>query len=134
MKAVARLPVDNRATTTLEFGILASTLLLCLFFIIGSALLLWTKAAIQDAAFQTARCVAVGSPDCSNAQAYATTVIGNWGATGFLQSITVSTQTLVTCSNPAGQFSAVAITGALTIGTSLNGMQFNASACFPSGT
>lgn len=125
-------------TATLEFALLGSTFVVLLFFVLGAALLLWAKGAMQMAASRTARCTAIASSACTDPQAYAASLMSAWGVSGIISSISVSVQSGTTCNSAAGHFSAVTIssTGGVSAGfvAPLSGTVLTASACYPSGT
>lgn len=138
MKGCRSLLNDRHASTTLEFAIVGLPFLLLLLFIIGGGILLWAKSAMQMAAAQTARCVAIGSLDCTDRTAYAMGVLQNWGVANILPSVSVSVQTGQTCSFTAGHYASVTLTAAAgPVGQIIPGMSnatMTSTACFPSGT
>jgi Flp pilus assembly protein TadG len=129
---------DRRGSTALEFAIVGSPFILLLLFIVGGGMLLWAKSAMQIAAAQTARCVAIGSLDCTDRTAYATGVLQQWGVANILPSVVVSVQTGQTCSFTAGHYASVTLTAAAgPVGQVIPGMSnatMTSTACFPSGT
>ncbi|MCW3475432.1 TadE/TadG family type IV pilus assembly protein [Limobrevibacterium gyesilva] len=131
------MPAHRKGTTTLEFALIGPTLLLIVFFIMGAALLLWAKGTLQMAASQTARCTAIGSTNCTDAKAYAVSLITTWGAGAIIPSIDVSVQSNNSCNNMLGHFSKVTIStgsGIAWFVPQLSGKALTASACYPSGT
>jgi Flp pilus assembly protein TadG len=133
-----RLLGSRNGTASLEFALLGPIFVMLLFFVLGASLLLWAKGAMQMAASQTARCMAIGSSACTNPQNYATSLISAWGVAGIVPSISVSVQSGTTCNGTAGHFSTVTIssTGGVSRGfvMPLSGTVLTASACYPSGT
>ena len=106
---------DCRGIAALEFALVGPVFLLLLAFLGQASLLLWTKNAIQTVASQTARCTAVGAPDCTsqaNSEAFPQRQMVTWGVAGFVPSIDVSVQPGVTCNNAAGRFSSVTVRSA----------------------
>lgn len=61
------LGTDRDGATAVEFALIAPVLLLIVGAVLGLGLAFWTRSALQQAATETARCVAIGSPDCSRA-------------------------------------------------------------------
>lgn len=124
-------------TAALEFALLGSAFVMLIVLVLGAGLLFWAKGAMQMAASQTARCTAIGSSACSNPQAYAASLLGAWGVSGLVPSISISVQSGTTCNSSAGQFSLVTISGAGGgIGAfiaPLSGTVLTVSACYPSG-
>jgi len=55
---------DSRGATAVEFALVLPLLIAMIVLVIEGNRLLWTKQAIQEAASQTARCMAIGSDGC----------------------------------------------------------------------
>lgn len=134
-----RLWAGRDGAASVEFALLGSTFLVLLLFIVGLSLGLWAKAAMQAAASQTARCLAIQSPLCAPPQghvAYATDVVRAWGATGITGPLGVTPPAVGPCGNAAGRFSAVTITAEQSPVRSLappfSGLVLSATACYPS--
>ncbi len=70
-KPLRALSHDRRGVAALEFGMLAGALIALCVGTIEIGLLFWGQNALQAAAAETARCVAIGSPDCPSAGTYA---------------------------------------------------------------
>lgn len=121
---------------SLEFALVGPILVLLVIGTPTAGLLLWARGAMQLAASQTARCKAIGSTECPDPTAYATSIINNWGAGGLILPITISVQANDACSGTAGLFSSVTITSAAGTGAGLMRPFLNivltASACYPS--
>lgn len=131
-----RLLQDRRGSTALEFAIVGSPFILLLLFIVAGGLMLWAKSALQIAASQTARCVAIGSLDCTDATAYATGLLNTWGAGNLLPTVNVTVLTGQTCSFTVGHYAMVTISAGIgPVGQIIPGMSsatMNSTACFPS--
>lgn len=124
-------------SVSVEFAIVGPVFLLMVLGIIVAALMLWSKAAIQSAAAQTARCVALSSADCANPTAYVSTVMDTWGASGFLRAVTVSVAPNTACDKPNGRYASVTVTGIENLGvgyvSQFANITLTARACFPTG-
>ena len=135
-RGVRRLWSERDGSVLLEFAIVSSALVMILFFIVGLGLTLWAKAALQAAASQTARCLAIQSPLCANPQNYASSLVNDWGAAGITGTLSVTPQLNTTCNNAVGRFSAVTVTGTQnlvqSISPSLSGVVLSATSCYPS--
>lgn len=137
-RLISRLLQSRDGTTSLEFAVIAPVFLMLLLGIPAAGFLLWAKGAIELAASQTARCVAIGSADCTDRTAYtayATSILADWGIASLISPITVTSQSYVTCNRLAGPFSSVTITSATGIGPSfvapLSNLMLTATACYP---
>jgi Flp pilus assembly protein TadG len=128
-------------TTSLEFAMCASALILVCFGVMNVGVLLWTHEALQSAAAQTARCAALGSTLCSNAQQYAVDTAAAFTFTGVIATGDVWVQGNTTCASTsghvtAGKYTVVTIvshywsTGLLPI--PLGNKTLTATACYPS--
>jgi Flp pilus assembly protein TadG len=102
---------NTRGATTLEFALVAVILVTLLLGGMELGLIMWTRGTLQSVAAQTARCAAIGSPNCVSPTTYA----GNQ-VTALLAGITAATVTATTAasclSEPAGTitFEVVTIT------------------------
>ena len=125
-------------SVTLEFALVGGLFLVMILFIAQASLLLWAKAAMQEAASRTARCTAIASSYCDDPTAYAASLLNDWGVSGILPSVRVSVTSGATCNNLAGHFSLVKIdsTGSAfsSFVPSLANIVLSSSACYPSGT
>jgi len=64
--------------TAVEFALVAGLFLPLCLGIFDAGLLLWTKGSLQSVASLTARCAAISSANCPNAQTFAVTSAGIW--------------------------------------------------------
>jgi Flp pilus assembly protein TadG len=100
----------RRGIVSLEFAILASVLIPLTSAIIELGLLLWTQTAMQSVAALTARCAAIGSPQCSaSVPAYAVSLANNWTLSGAITTANVTVTTTTTCGTASGTFAKVTI-------------------------
>jgi Flp pilus assembly protein TadG len=83
--ALQRLRQDQRGATSLEFASVSAGLVAILMFITGGSMMLWASSALQVAATQTARCVAIGSPRCADPAGFAAGILAGWGVSGFFR-------------------------------------------------
>lgn len=134
-RSISRLLQSRDGTTSLEFAVIAPVFLMLLLGIPAAGFLLWAKGAIELAASQTARCVAIRSTDCTDRTVYATSILTDWGIASLISPVTVTSQSNVTCNRLAGFFSSVTITSATGIGPSfvapLSNLMLTATACYP---
>jgi Flp pilus assembly protein TadG len=137
-------------STTLEFALIASTLLIICLGSINLGALLWTQEVMELAAADTARCVALGSSLCANPQTYAIGIAQQYSFNGVLPIVgsvnPVWSHTNATCSSTSGNVTpgtntVVTITstywsGTLSIfeslGMTLGTKVLTATACYPS--
>lgn len=126
---------DRRATVSLEFALIALAYFPLAFGVIEAGLLLWTKNALQTAANRTARCVAISSPDCTNAAQYAVSQATSWVNAHALTNSGVSVQTSTGCTGTSGTMVKVTVTS-----TSFSSVSFisqlatstlTATGCYP---
>jgi Flp pilus assembly protein TadG len=131
---------ERRASTAVEFAIIAGVMLPMLFGTVDLGLLMWTRNALQSTAVLTARCVAIGSSLCSaNPAQFAVTTAGQWIVPGIVNTGQVTINTAATSCNggggSAGPFVTVAIastywgSGVLPAPFAATTMQV--TACFP---
>jgi Flp pilus assembly protein TadG len=105
-----RLFRSRRGIVSLEFAIVAAVLIPLTSAIIELGLLLWTQVAMQSVASLTARCAAIGSPQCSaSVPAYAVSLASNWTLSGAITNANVTVTTTTTCGTASGTFENVAI-------------------------
>jgi Flp pilus assembly protein TadG len=135
----------SAGSTAVEFAIVCSALLALLFGLLDIGLVLWTKAAMQAAATLTARCAALGTTACANAQQYAVNTVATWSMTGMVGTGNVWVQTNATCTSTQGNVTAgkntvVTITSTYWVNglvqtglipAGLASVTLNASACYP---
>ncbi len=124
----------RRGATALEFALVAGVFLPLCLAIFDAGLLLWTKGALQSTASLTARCAAIASPDCADAQQYAVTTAGNWIFPGIITKVDVSPAPSIVCLAGAS-FMKVTITCQFWAGALLpppfNGKTLTSVAYFP---
>jgi Flp pilus assembly protein TadG len=90
-------------TTAVEFAFASVALIAFIFGIIEFGRMLWTQQVLQTVAAETARCVAIASPDCPVAAAYAVSVAAKRG----LSTVTTN-EIAVSGAPPAGDTCGVA--------------------------
>jgi len=76
--------------TTVEFALVAVIFLPLCLAIFDAGLLLWTKGSLQSVASLTARCAAISSANCPNAQTFAVTSAGTWVVPGIVSNANVT--------------------------------------------
>jgi Flp pilus assembly protein TadG len=109
--------------------------------------MIWTTQALQAAAQETARCVAIGSSACPAPSSYAVTLASGYGVVGLTASgVAVvntpsSTTSATACNPPSGSstvFTRVTLTVPFTnpVGSLLSGVSptIVQVACYPIGT
>jgi len=87
---------EERGASAVEFALVAPLLLLMLFGIIVTALYFWQHAALNRAAFESARCAAIADTDCADEAAirsHAVSVAEAAGVTVSEQDVTVELDT-----------------------------------------
>jgi Flp pilus assembly protein TadG len=67
MTTIRRLFRDTRGASAIEFALLAGPFLLLLFGVVEFSRGLWTRQALLDVTASTARCVAIGQQQCTDA-------------------------------------------------------------------
>jgi Flp pilus assembly protein TadG len=111
-------------STTLEFALIVSALLIACIGTVDLGLLMWSQEVMELAAADTARCVALGSSLCSapnSPQSYAASIVNQYTFSGGLPNLQpgntspVWSQTGVTCtstssSQTSGNYTVVTIT------------------------
>ncbi|GJD56368.1 TadE/TadG family type IV pilus assembly protein [Methylobacterium dankookense] len=60
-----RLLADRSGATAVEFAVLAPCLIFLVFTVLVFGLAFWTRNALTETSVETARCIAIGSPDCA---------------------------------------------------------------------
>jgi Flp pilus assembly protein TadG len=134
---------DARGTTAIEFALVAPVFLMLIFGAIEYSRLLWTLNALQQVAFDGARCMAIpqsacavgGSYDSTNTTAHITQTGSQWGLS--LQSVNLSQN--VSCGGTTG-FSRVQVsTNFVTpvpqiVLLAAAGTTLQATACYPNNS
>ncbi|MBU6497646.1 MAG: pilus assembly protein [Rhodospirillales bacterium] len=137
-----RLGADRRATSSLEFVIVAMPMLILSFGTFEFARAAWTSEALQATATQAARCMGVLATDCSsggaysssNTTSYVTSAAAGWAIT--VPGSGISLSRTASCAGVSG-FSQVTITYTFTsplaalLAGMTNGIPLQASSCFP---
>lgn len=100
---------DRRGVSSLEFAIICSSLMLLCFGSIELGLLFWTQTVLDATATRTARCVAIGSSDCTNAQSYAVNLVTSVMFSGVISNADVTSQSVTSCNGTNGTFQKVSI-------------------------
>ncbi len=128
---------DRRGSVSLEFAVVAIPFVVLMMLIVGASMLFWSKSVLQMAAARTARCVAIGSLDCTYPTPYVNAMLADWGVGGLLPSVVVTVATGQTCGLAVGHYASVSITtpsgSAGAIAPGFSGVVLNATACHPSG-
>jgi len=89
-------------TSTIEFALVAATLLITCVGTVDLGLLLWSQEVLELAATDTARCVALGASPCSNPQSYAVGIVTQYSFTNALTASNVWVQSNATCTSTNG--------------------------------
>lgn len=92
-----RLRCQRSGTAALEFGLIAGVFIPLCLGVFDGGLLLWTKGALQSTASLTARCAAITSPSCTDAQQFAVTTAGSWIFPGIITKLDVSPAPAIVC-------------------------------------
>lgn len=102
---------DCKGSTALEFGLVANVLMLLLMGTLELSVLLWQMGTLQSVAAQTARCAAINSTACQNAQTYAVNLAASWLGSSVITTSNVSVSTPTTCGqgSASGTFESVTI-------------------------
>ncbi|HEY7576979.1 MAG TPA: TadE/TadG family type IV pilus assembly protein [Acetobacteraceae bacterium] len=144
-RPAVRLRHDRRAITSVEFGIVAVAMLMCVFAIIEFGRALWAREALETAAAQGARCIGVLAGSCAsggafsqqNAQSYIEGLAANWGITLTASNLTLTANAASgACSGMSSHVAQVNITYTFTtvvpnILPMLSNKSLTAQACFP---
>ncbi len=124
--------------TSLEFAGVGAGLVAILMFITVGSMLLWASSAMQVAATQTARCVAIGSSRCADPAGFVAGILAGWGVSGIIPNLTVTTASGQTCNVSAGHYVQVSIVSGtgqvMSAIPGLDAVSLSATACFPTGT
>lgn len=99
---------DIRGAAAIEFAIASTALMLLVFGITELGRMLWIQQALQGAAAETARCLAIGSVQCPNGGAYAASAAADRGVSD-VDSTMVAVTDSDPCGNSAGNFTKVVI-------------------------
>lgn len=133
-----RLARDHRGVAAIEFAMLGGILILMCIATIEIGLLFWGQSALEAAAADTARCVAIQSPNCSSAGTYAADVAAKWMFSGVVSAKNVTANNAATsCNGSAGKFETVTITSSYfatwlpEVVPGLTTRTLTASACYP---
>lgn len=97
----------------------------------------WTKATLQSVANMTARCVAIGSSDCTDSSQYVINLATKWLGAGLITTTntTIAVASATSCKNVPGTFTTVSITASPWSRPTLYpfiGTTETLSACYPS--
>ena len=131
---------NARGTTAIEFALVAPVFLMLIFGAIEYSRVLWTLNALQEVAFDGARCMAIpqsacavgGSYDSTSTTTHVTQTANQWGLS--LQSISLSQN--VTCGGVSG-FSQVQVSSNFNtpvpqiVFLAAAGTTLQATACYP---
>ncbi len=72
---IRRLRGDRRGAAMLEFALVAPLLMAFIFLIIEGGRMIWTHQVLQEVAFASARCMALGNTGCTS-----TATVKTWAA------------------------------------------------------
>lgn len=128
---------DRRGVAAVEFAMLAGVLIALCIGTIEIGLLFWGQNALEAAAAETARCLAIGSPACPNPGTYAAGVVSKWMFSGVVSSSDVTSSTTTSCQGTSGQFQQVKITSSYFANalppfvSTFAHTTLSASACYP---
>ena len=134
-RSIGWLRNQRSGTTSVEFAVICPALFLVMFMILGICVLLWTKAAMQMAAVELARCSAIASTACSDPHTYVSSRLSAWGVSGLLPTFSAAVTSGRTCGSPVGTFSTATVSGGGSTWflASLTQKMLVATACYPSG-
>lgn len=106
-----RLAADRRGVAAIEFAMLGGVMIAMCIATIEIGLLFWGQSALEAAAAETARCMAVQSSQCPTAGDYAASIVSNWMFSGVVSASNVTANGSATsCNGSAGNFETVTIT------------------------
>ena len=131
------LPRDRRGVAAIEFAMVSGALIALCVGTIEVGLLFWGQNALEAAAAETARCVAIASPACPNPGTYAAGVVSKWMFSGVISASDVKSSTTTSCHGTSGQFQQVSITSTYFVNwlppfvSALAHKTLSASACYP---
>ena len=132
--AALRLLRARRGETALEFALIGSVFILLLLAPVEFGLMIWTGSSLQEVAAETARCVAIGSTQCTDAPAYAVSLASHWINSSAIKQSDVSVTSVSSCNNASGTFKQVTIKTSIWSGaliSELGGATQMARACYP---
>lgn len=106
-----KLAADRRGVAAIEFAMLGGVMIAMCIATIEIGLLFWGQSALEAAAADTARCMAVQSSRCPSAGDYAASVVSTWMFSGVVSAANVTADgTATSCNGSAGTFETVTIT------------------------
>lgn len=122
-----------RGTAALEFAIVCGVFLPLAIGTVEVGLVLWTWNGLQTAAELTARCAAIGSPDCPDPRQFAVNTAESWtvSAISTVQDVVVTTSS--GCNGAPGGFTSVTISSTYWAGLPgfFPAASISATACYP---
>jgi Flp pilus assembly protein TadG len=132
--ALTRFAAQTRATTSVEFALVGSMMLMATFGTLDLGILLWTQNALQSTASLAARCAAISSPLCTDVPSYAADLANYWIMSGAISAGDVRVTSVGTCNGASGSFQQVTITSSLwanALPWPFSAMTQTISACYP---
>ena len=132
--ALTRFAAQTRATTSVEFALVGSMMLMATFGTLDLGILLWTQNALQSTASLAARCAAISSPLCTDVPSYAADLANDWIMSGAISAADVRLTSVGTCNGASGSFEQVTFTSSLwanALPWPFSGMTQTISACYP---
>ncbi len=141
MRRMFALGGDRGGATAVEFALVVMPLLMLLFAIVEYGRLAWTTSALQQIAIETARCMAVGGPNCADAGGVYNSTVTTQSAVAAAAALSVAAPAVTlnhaaTCGGVSG-LSQVTLTTTFTTAvpqllTALTGgVTLVATACYP---
>lgn len=125
---------DCQGSVAIEFALTFVALVLFVFGAIEMGRMVWVQQVLQAAATETARCLAIASPQCPDAGIFAVASAAKRGVTD-VQSASVVTLGNDACGSASGTFTKVTISygfmSVLPAYIPAPAGRLNASACFP---
>lgn len=137
MRRLRALFADRRGATAVEFALIGPVMLTFIFLLIEGGRMEWTQQALNEVAFNSARCMALGSASCTSTsavQTYARDLGQGRGVS--LANATVAAEANQTCNAVAGM-NRVTITLPYSVASGLlpgGPTSLQAVSCFPSVT
>lgn len=130
-----RLGADRRGAAMLEFALVTPLLMGFIFLIIEGGRMIWTHQVLQEVAFASARCMALGNAGCTSAATVKTWAAARAQGSGVpLQESAISPTSPATCDSQGNMVRVVIqMPFAKAVGSMLPAApaSFTASACFP---